>query len=68
MAYTGHGYAWLWPNQPHLQRYVILVLMVAYSCFGLLFASRFLALVEYAPRLLKIVQLYCLFGVLLIGL
>jgi diguanylate cyclase (GGDEF)-like protein len=68
LAYTGHGYAWLWPNQPQLQRYVILTLMVAYSCCGLLFASRFLALAEHAPRVLRQVQLYVLSGVGLIGL
>ncbi len=56
MAYTGHGYAWLWSTQPALQHYVGLVLMVLYSCFGLLFACRFLALAEHAPRVLRFVQ------------
>lgn len=56
LAYTGHGLAWLWPGQPLLQRYVILVLMVLFSCSGLLFASRFLALAEHAPRAFRVVQ------------
>jgi len=67
-AYTGHGYVWLWPSQPLLQRYVILVLMVVYSCSGLLFASRFLALAEHAPRVLRLVQLFVLSELGLLGL
>lgn len=68
MAYTGHGYVWLWPGQPLLQRFVILVLMVVYSCCGLLFASRFLVLAEHAPRVLRKVQLFVLSGLGLLGL
>lgn len=68
LAYTGYGYAWLWPGQPLLQRYVILVLMVAYGCCGLLFASRFLVLAEHAPRVLRQVQLFVLSVLGLLGL
>jgi len=50
LAYTGHGLAYLWTRQPHLQRYLILLLMAAFSSSGLLFASRFLALTEHSPR------------------
>lgn len=62
VAYTGHGYAWLWPDHPTLQRYVIFVLMVLYSSFGLLFASRFLALEESSPRALRLVKYGVLAG------
>jgi diguanylate cyclase (GGDEF)-like protein len=62
LAYTGHGQAWLWPEQPLLQRYIILVLMMVFSCCGLLFASRFLALAEHAPRVLRLVQAYAFTG------
>ncbi|HEX5364752.1 MAG TPA: EAL domain-containing protein [Gallionella sp.] len=65
LAYTGHGYAWLWPGQATLQRYVILALMVLYGCCGLLFASRFLALAEHAPRARRWVNRYILAGVAL---
>ena len=68
MAYTGHGYAWLWPGQPLLQRYAILVLMVLCGCCGLLFASRFLALAEHAPRVLNLVRLSALLGLISIAL
>ncbi|MGD9788508.1 MAG: diguanylate cyclase [Sulfuricellaceae bacterium] len=56
IAYTGHGLAGIWPNHLLFQRYVILTVMVVYSSFGLLFASRFLALEEHAPKALKAVR------------
>lgn len=55
-AYTGHGVAWVWPDLPGFQRYVILILMVAYNIMGLLFASRFLALAKHAPRTQRAVE------------
>ena len=55
-SYTGHGVAWLWPDFPWFQRYIILVSMVAYSVLGLLFASRFLSLAEHMPRTLKAIR------------
>ena len=57
ISYTGHGVAWLWPAQPLLERYVILVMMVLHSCCGLLFAGRFLALADHAPRALRLIRL-----------
>lgn len=68
LAYTGHGYAWWWSDFPHLQRYIIFALMVLYSCFGLLFAVRFLALAEHAPRSLRAVRGFALTGISLLGL
>ncbi len=50
VAYTGHGLAHLWPQQPQVQRYAILGLMVLFGCTGLLFARRFLALAVHAPQ------------------
>lgn len=55
-AYTGHGVNWLWPDSPTFQRYVILVSMVAYNAMGLMFAVRFLALAEHAPRSLTAIR------------
>lgn len=68
MSYSGFGYAWLWPNQPLVQRYVILIMMVLIGCTGLLFASRFLSLAQHAPRVLRLVQLYAGVGLGLLGL
>ncbi|MCV2350634.1 diguanylate cyclase [Paucibacter sp. Y2R2-4] len=62
MAYTGHGYAWLWPDSPLIQRHIILALMVLFGCSGLLFAARFLALAEHAPRVLATVRWFCALG------
>lgn len=61
-CYTGHGLAWLWPDRPQVQRYAILLAMVIYGCCGLLFASRFLALKEHAPRALHFVRLFSAAG------
>lgn len=50
IAYTGHGYAWLWPNNQALQHFVILVLMLASTLAGLRFVSNFLELPRHLPR------------------
>ncbi|ADE11793.1 diguanylate cyclase [Sideroxydans lithotrophicus] len=52
-AYTGHGVAWLWPEHPGFQKFVILVSMVVYNVLGLMFAARFLALKKHSPRTLR---------------
>ena len=49
LAYTGHGYAWLWPQYAGLQQYAIPLLMLAFGCSGLRFASGFLELRQHAP-------------------
>lgn len=67
IAYTGHGYSWLWPNSPSFQRYIILALMVLYSMCGLVFACRFLTLNQYAPKLSHWVRGFILLGPCLIG-
>eukprot|EP01136_Pigoraptor_vietnamica_P030115 Opistho-1_new@88911 len=51
LSYTGHGFAWWWPDDLQLQRYVILVLMLLFGVSGFLFASHFLDLRHKAPRL-----------------
>lgn len=66
VGYTGHGVGWLWPDQPGFQRYFILVLMVVYNVMGLMFASRFLALAEFAPRILKAIKWFAVLGLGLI--
>lgn len=62
IAYTGHGYALLWPDAGELQRYVILVLMLLFGCTGTRFAARFLALHRHAPPLARWVRIYCAGG------
>ena len=66
VAYTGHGYAWLWPESLVWQQWSNPVLMFLYGASGLMFAIRFLDLQVYFPRVRKAVIAYCAaFGVLL---
>lgn len=55
-AYTGHGAAWLWPELPAFQHFVILVSMVIYNALGMMFAARFLGLAENSPRTLRAIR------------
>jgi two-component system, sensor histidine kinase LadS len=59
LAYTGHGYVWLWPAWPEVQRFVILLLMAVFACTGFRFARGFLGLREYAPRLDRAIRYFC---------
>ncbi len=59
LAYTGRGLAWLWPDAPYVQRYVVLVLMVLSACAGLKFAREFLELDSALPRLGRGIRWAC---------
>lgn len=61
LAYTGRGLAWLWPEAPYFQRYVILVFMVLSACAGLKFAREFLDLDHAVPWLGRGIGWMCLF-------
>lgn len=63
LAYTGHGLAWLWPNHPEFQRFVILVLMVLFGALGLVFANKFLDTRVEAPRAWRWMRGLIVFGV-----
>lgn len=66
IAYTGHGYAWLWPESPDWQQWSNPILMVLFGVSGLLFANRFLDLRVHFPRVRKAVIAFCAtFGTLL---
>lgn len=66
IAYTGHGFAWLWPDSLAWQQWSNPVLMFLYGVSGLLFASRFLDLRVQFPRVYRAVIGFCgAFGVLL---
>lgn len=70
LAYTGHGYAWLWPDSPGVQHYVILVMMVVFACAGFRFASGFLDLPRQEPRLARFLRGVSLaaIGVVVLGI
>ena len=57
LAYTGRGAAWLWPDMPGFQRYVIYILMVLTAHSGLRFAEAFLDLAERAPKLARALRI-----------
>ena len=66
VAYTGHGYAWLWPDSLAWQQWSNPILMFLYGVSGLVFATRFLDLRVFFPRARKAVIAFCAaFGVLL---
>ena len=66
VAYTGHGFAWLWPTWVNWQQWSNPVLIFLFGTSGLLFASRFLDLPVYFPRVRKTVMGICVtFGILL---
>lgn len=50
VAYTGHGFAWLWPGQVSLQLWIIPFLMGLCGIAGLSFAASFLDMRTNFPR------------------
>ncbi len=68
IAYTGHGFAWLWPDSPMLQNHAILMTMMLFSCSGLAFTSSFLSLQQYAPRSKHLLQTLASLGIASIAL
>lgn len=62
LAYSGHGYTWLWAGQSGLQAYVILALMVLFGIAGLRFADRFLGLALASPRTARAIRAFSASG------
>lgn len=56
IAYTGHGYMWLWPNSPEWQRWATPVLICCFGSAGLVFAISFLNLHTERKRLSQLVM------------
>lgn len=50
LAYTGHGFRWLWPGSVATQRWIIPLLMMVFGILGLLFARYFLSTHRKLPR------------------
>lgn len=51
IAYTGHGFAWLWPDHNVLQLWIIPFMMLLCGMAGLLFAASFLDTRSNLPRM-----------------
>lgn len=66
LAYTGHGFRWLWPQAIHWQQWANSVLMIVVGMSGLLFASSFLKTRQTLPKLHWLIWGGCL--VILMGL
>ncbi|QYK02108.1 sensor domain-containing diguanylate cyclase [Shewanella psychrotolerans] len=59
MAYTGHGYQWLWPNSIQWQQLANPLLMGIFNLFGLLFALHFLSIKRLSLLLYRSVLSLC---------
>ena len=59
IAYTGHGFKWLWPAATDWQQWAIPLLMTLYGLAGLLFASDFLQTVRNLPRVHRVLVIAC---------
>ncbi len=42
LSYTGHGFAWFWPNSPQWAQWSNPIFMYLYGASGLIFATKFL--------------------------
>ena len=62
-SYTGHGFGWLWPNSPQWQLWSNPILMMMFAISGLLFATDFLNIKTFFPRLYRVV----IYGSILFG-
>lgn len=60
IAYTGHGFAWIWPGAVRWQQWSNPILMFLYGISGLLFANRFLDVETHFPRVRRVIIAYCL--------
>lgn len=66
VAYTGHGFRWLWPQSTVWAQWSNPVLMVLFGIGGLLFAQRFLDTRRRFPRAHKAVLWYMSAGAALL--
>ncbi|HEY4080065.1 MAG TPA: diguanylate cyclase [Burkholderiaceae bacterium] len=53
LSYTGHGYAFWWPDNAYLQRYASGAFIGLFSSAGLAFSAHFLDLKRQAPKLVR---------------
>lgn len=67
-GYTGHGFAWLWPEHVALQRWIVPILIVLFAASGLAFAANFLNTQSNFPRAHKTVTAIAAASMLLVAL
>ncbi|GGQ11149.1 diguanylate cyclase [Shewanella litoralis] len=57
VAYTGHGFKVLWPENLFVQRWAMIFFLYSYIIFGIAFCFEFLKLKTYLPRVYRFSQL-----------
>lgn len=54
IAYTGHGFKFIWPNNIFLQQWLMTLLLYFYIIFGIAFCFEFLKLKVFSPKIYKL--------------
>lgn len=59
IAYTGHGYRWLWYDYPDWQQFLLPLFMMLFNISGLMFAMQFLQTKTHLPRIHRATVVVC---------
>jgi diguanylate cyclase (GGDEF)-like protein len=54
IAYTGHGFKFIWPNNVLLQQWLMTLFLYFYIIFGIAFCFEFLKLKVFSPKIYKL--------------
>jgi diguanylate cyclase (GGDEF)-like protein len=54
IAYTGHGFKFIWPNNIFLQQWLMIVFLYCYIIFGIAFCFEFLKLKVFLPKVYRL--------------
>ena len=54
IAYTGHGFKFIWPNSLLLQQWLMILFLYCYITFSIAFCFEFLKLKVFAPKIYQI--------------
>lgn len=54
IAYTGHGFKFIWPNNIFLQQWLMIVFLYCYITFGMAFCFEFLKLKVFLPKVYRL--------------
>jgi diguanylate cyclase (GGDEF)-like protein len=54
IAYTGHGFQFIWPNNLFLQQWLMIIFLYCYIIFGIAFCFEFLRLKTFTPNIYKL--------------
>ena len=65
IAYTGHGYAWVWPEHVEIQRWITQTMMIATGIIGLMFAREFLDTRTRFPLADRVIVWLCIITTLI---